>query len=65
MGVSYRKMRELLFDKKIQMQTMAKETHLSPTTLAKINKDEYLSMETLEVICKYLNANLGDIAEFR
>ena len=37
---------------------------VSVTTLAKLSKDEYVSMEIFYRICKSLNWNIGDIAGF-
>ena len=36
----------------------------STATLAKISKNEYISMETLDNICKYLNCKVENVIEF-
>lgn len=37
---------------------------LSPSTLAKLAKNEYVSLEVIERICEYLNCQPGDIISF-
>lgn len=37
---------------------------ISANILAKLGKDEFVSMESLEKICKALNCNIGDIVDF-
>lgn len=65
MAISYKKLREIIFDRKIQLKTLCKDTGISHTTLSKINKDEYVSLETLETITKYLKVDIGDLIEFK
>jgi putative transcriptional regulator len=71
MGISYLKLRELLIEKKIKKQTLHNEAGLSNLTLAKINKDEYMDMESLEKIVRYIrkvtneNVDIGDIVEIK
>lgn len=37
---------------------------ITPSTLAKLSKDEKVSMDVLERICKYLDCNVGDIVDY-
>ena len=37
---------------------------LSPKTIAKLSKGEYISGEAIEKICKFLNCQPGDIMEY-
>ena len=37
----------------------------SSATLAKMSKNEYISLETVENICKYLNCKIEDIIEIQ
>lgn len=37
---------------------------ISSNILAKLGKNDYVSMESLEKICKVLDCNIGDIVEF-
>ena len=37
----------------------------SSATLAKMSKGEYISLETVENICKYLNCEIEDVVEIQ
>ena len=39
-------------------------TGMSMNTLAKISKNEYVSMSTLDSICKYFHCKIEDVVEF-
>lgn len=64
MGASYKPLFKLLIDKEIKPNQLVKDGVFSRSTLLKINKGEYVSLEILEKICKYLNCTLDDIVEF-
>lgn len=64
MGASYKPLFKLLIDKEIKPNQLVKDGILSRSTMLKINKGDYVSMEILEKICKYLNCTLNDIVEF-
>ena len=63
MGVSYNKLFKLLIDKKIKKTELAAKANISNGTLAKLSKDEFVSMEVLAKICKVLECNIGDIVD--
>ena len=63
MGVSYNKLFKLLIDKKIKKTELATKANISNGTLAKLSKDEFVSMEVLAKICKVLECNIGDIVD--
>ncbi len=64
MAVSYIKLWKLLLDKRLKRVDLKELAGISSSTLAKLGRDEYLSMESIEKICKALNAEIGDIMEF-
>ena len=64
MGVSYTKLWKLLLDKKLKKTDRKDLAGISSSTLAKLGKDEYVSMEILGKICLALDCNIGDIVEF-
>lgn len=64
MGVSYTKLWKLLLDKKLKKTDLKDIAGISSSTLAKLGKDEYVSMEILGKICLALDCNIGDIVEF-
>lgn len=64
MNISYKKLFEILRKKNISKTTLGKSLDLSSATLAKLSKNEQISMNTLISICDYLNCQPGDIMEF-
>ena len=64
MAVTYKKLWKLLIDKEIKKSELQKQAEISGNVLARLNKDEYVSMESLEKICKILNCGIGEIVEF-
>lgn len=63
MGVSYNKLFKLLIDRKIRKTELASKANISPATLAKLSKDENVSLDVLVRICNVLNCDIGDIVE--
>lgn len=47
--------------KKYQLREQA---HISSNFVAKLSKDEFVSMEVLMKICGNLECNIGDVCEF-
>lgn len=64
MAVSYIKLWKLLLDKRLKRVDLKELAGISSSTLAKLGRDEYLSMESIERICFALDANVGEIMEF-
>lgn len=63
MQVSYNKLWKLLIDKKMKKSELRDLAKMSPSTLAKMGKDEVISMEVIMRICKELKCDVGDIME--
>lgn len=63
MSVSYNKLWKLCIDHQMKKNDLAKATGMSPTTLAKLGKNEPVSLETLMKICKVFHCDIGDICE--
>ena len=63
MKLSYNKLWKLLIDKGMTKTEMRLKADISTTTLAKLGKNEAVSMEVLLKICKVLNCNVGDIMD--
>lgn len=60
--VDYKKLWKLMIDKGIKNKTeLIPMADISTNILAKLNKGEYISMESLQKICKALNCDVGDI----
>lgn len=65
MAISYNKLWKLLIDKKMNKVGLRDAIGISPTTLSKLSKDQKVSMDVLEKICKELNCDIGDIVEYK
>lgn len=63
MAVSYNKLWKLLIDNGMTKTQMRLQTDISTTTLAKLGKNETVSMGVLLKICKLLDCNVGDIMD--
>ena len=63
MEFSYNKLWKLLIDKKMKRIDLMEATGIGTSTLSKLGKDQYVSMEVLVKICKVLNCNIGDIVD--
>lgn len=62
-GVSYKKLWKLLIDKELKKVDLRALTGLSSNTIAKLGRDEYVSMDALVKICTVLDVNIGDIMD--
>ena len=63
MKVSYKKFFKLLIDKNYKKTQFAREAGVSQNTMAKLGKDELVSLESLLKICNALDCTLDDIVE--
>ena len=63
MAISYIKLWKLLLDKKLKKTDLIKIADVSTTTLAKLSKDQFVSMEVMGRICKALSCDIGDVME--
>ena len=61
--LSYNKLWKFLIDKGMTKTEMRLKADISTTTLAKLGKNETVSMEVLLKICKVLDCNVGDIMD--
>jgi DNA-binding Xre family transcriptional regulator len=63
-AVSYNKLWKILIDKKMKRVELMEATGIGTSTLSKLGKDQYVSMEVLVKICRVLNCNIGDIVDY-
>ena len=62
MDVDYRKLWKMLIDKGIKNKTdLIEMAGISTNILAKLTKGEFISMDSIQRICKALNCDVGDI----
>ena len=63
MPISYTPLWKLLLDRGMNRTDLRTMAGISTSTLAKMGKGEYVSMEVIERICKALNCQVSDIVE--
>ena len=60
--VDYRGLWKLLIDKNIKIKTdLIELAGISTNVLAKLNRGDFVSMDSLQKICKALHCDVGDI----
>lgn len=64
MGYSYNKLWKLLIDNNMNKVTLRKKAGLSTTTLARLSKNEKVSLDAIAKICDTLECNIGDIVDY-
>lgn len=62
-NVCYNNLFKLLIDKALKKSDLARMCNLSSPTMAKLSKNEYVSMDVLVRICRGLNCSLDDVVE--
>jgi len=63
MSMQYSKLFQLLSEKNISKTELQKRIGMSSTTMAKLSKNQNISLKIIEDICKILNCQPGDIME--
>lgn len=61
MNVDYKKLWKLLIDKDMKKTDLIPVAGISSNVLAKMNKGEFVSMESIQKVCKALECDVGDI----
>ena len=61
MAVSYKKLWKLLIDRDLKKKDLMQMAGISNYTLARLNKGDNISTETVAKICKALNCGFEDI----
>ena len=63
MDVSYKRLFKILIEKDLKKTEFAKLICIGQNTLAKLSKNEYVSMEVLVKICRGLDCSIEEIME--
>lgn len=63
MPISYKKFWKLLIDHNMNKGELPKAAKMSPNAIAKLGKNETISMDILVRICVVLKCDIGDIVE--
>lgn len=62
--ISYKPLFRLLFEKDMKKTQFRDAIGFGTTTLAKLSKNEYVSLETIEKICRYFDCKIEDVIEY-
>lgn len=62
-NVRYNNIFKLLIDKNLKKSDLARMCNLSSPTMAKLSKNEYVSMDVLVRICRELDCSIDEIVE--
>ena len=63
MAVSYKKLWKLLIDKDMKKEELRIAAGISTNTMAKLGKNETVSMDVMLRICKVLNCKIEEVIE--
>ena len=64
MAVTYKKLFHLLIDKGMTNAELMEKAGFSANIITRIKRDNYISLDSIEMICKTLNCGVDDILEF-
>lgn len=63
--ISYEPFWKTLREKGVSTYALREKHHISPNTLTRMRRNQYLSMRTIEDLCRVLDCSIQDIAEYR
>lgn len=64
MAVSYKKLFHMLIDRDISASQLQKQAGYSANISTRLRNNSYVSLESMEKICRVLNCKVDDIVEF-
>ena len=64
MAVSYKKLFHLLIEKNMTNAQLQKEAGFSANIITRLKRTGYISLESIESICRVMNCGVDDILEF-
>lgn len=64
MAVSYKKLFHLMIEKEISNVQLQQKAQISANVITRMKRNQYISLESIESICRALNCNIDEILEF-
>ena len=64
MAIRYNKLWKKLIDENMMKVDLRDQAGITPNALAKLGKNEHVSTQVLEKVCKVLHCEIQDIMEF-
>jgi len=62
--ISFKPLQKLLIDKEMSKSDFTEFMNISPTTAAKMWRNEYIAMKIIDDVCKKFNCKVSDVIEF-
>ncbi|WP_081584727.1 helix-turn-helix domain-containing protein [Bacillus bingmayongensis] len=62
--ISYKPLLKLMIDKNTNKTVLRNELGFSSSTMAKLNKNEYVSLSVIDKLCAYFNCQPSDLIEY-
>ena len=62
--ISYDNLWKIMKDKGVSQYTLIKQYHISPGQITRLKRNESVSTHTLEIFCRILGCDVGDIAHY-
>ncbi len=64
MALNYKPLWKQLVDKELKKVQVIEMANITPNVMARMGKNEYISLHSLEKICLALNCTPNDVVEF-
>ena len=64
MAVTYKKLFHMLIDRNLTPAQLQQQTGYSANISTRLRRDTYISLESIEKICRVLDCKVDDIVEF-
>ena len=62
--ITYENLWHIMKEKGVSQYTLIKKYNVSPAQITRLKRNESVSTHTLEMFCKILNCDIGDIAKY-
>ena len=62
--ISYENLWNVMKDKGISQYALIRQYHISPAQITRLKRNESVSTHTIEVFCRILNCEVGDIMKY-
>lgn len=62
--ISYENLWKVMKEKGISQYTLIKQYRISPGQITRLKRNESVSTHTIEVFCRILNCDVGDIMKY-
>ena len=62
--ISYENLWNVMKEKGVSQYTLIKKYGISPAQITRLKRNEIVSTHTIEMFCKILDCNVGDIMEY-